>query len=319
MKQQMREIAKLLSETPPKEEKARIRAEALIRDDGTVEAYEILQLSCELVAERIKLITASKFCPEDLTSTISTLIWASTRVDIKELVDVRKQFKAKYGKKFDTAALNNENGVLNERIVAKLSVQPPTAFLVQTYLEKIADQFEVDWKPVNKVSAEALAAPMAAPVGYSVQVAPGTGLAGPGVGSAPSFPPPSEAYAVGGSTVGGRQSDDVSEMGNTTTSILTNMKKKGGGKNDDEDDDDDNTGGGHIPVAEVMTTSASAAASGAGAAGSEPDILYIPPAPQNAKPDIYIPSAPGAKSSDKSTSTEDKFDDLQSRFANLKR
>ena len=101
MKQQMREIAKLLSESPPKEEKARIRAEALIRDDGVVEAYEILQLSCELVAERIKLLTASKFCPDDLTSTISTLIWASTRVDIKELVDVRKQFRAKFGKKFE--------------------------------------------------------------------------------------------------------------------------------------------------------------------------------------------------------------------------
>ncbi len=64
--QQKRDIAKMLAETPPKEEKARIRAEALIRDDGTIEAYEILQLSCELICERIKLITASKFCPDDL-------------------------------------------------------------------------------------------------------------------------------------------------------------------------------------------------------------------------------------------------------------
>ena len=57
MKQQMREIARLLAEEPqPKEEKARIRAEALIREDNTVEAYEILQLECELVFERVKLI-----------------------------------------------------------------------------------------------------------------------------------------------------------------------------------------------------------------------------------------------------------------------
>jgi vacuolar protein sorting-associated protein IST1 len=60
MKQQMREISKLLKEN--KEEKARIRAEALIRDDGTIEAYEILQLTCELLFERIKLITVSKKC-----------------------------------------------------------------------------------------------------------------------------------------------------------------------------------------------------------------------------------------------------------------
>ena len=33
LKQQMREVAVLLAEDPPKEEKARIKAEALIRDD----------------------------------------------------------------------------------------------------------------------------------------------------------------------------------------------------------------------------------------------------------------------------------------------
>jgi anthranilate synthase component 1 len=43
--------------------------------------------------------------------------------------------------RFDADAFENKNNMCNERIVAKLSVQPPTAFLVQTYLEKIADQF----------------------------------------------------------------------------------------------------------------------------------------------------------------------------------
>ena len=62
MKQQMREISKLLAEG--KEESARIKAEALIRDDGTIEAYEILSLTCDLLFERIKLISSSKTCPE---------------------------------------------------------------------------------------------------------------------------------------------------------------------------------------------------------------------------------------------------------------
>jgi hypothetical protein len=35
-KQQTREIAKLLGEAPPKEEKVRIKVEALIRDDKTM-------------------------------------------------------------------------------------------------------------------------------------------------------------------------------------------------------------------------------------------------------------------------------------------
>jgi vacuolar protein sorting-associated protein IST1 len=172
----MREVAVMLSEDPPKEEKARIRAEALIRDDNLIEAYEILQLECELLHERIKLIEYSKECPSDLVSVVSTIMWASQRVDIPELLMVRKQFRAKYGKQFDEDAINNVGGILNERVVSKLSIHPPAAYLVQTYLEKICEQFEVDWTPRVKLSTDQMIEPMAAPVGYSVQVAQGTGL-----------------------------------------------------------------------------------------------------------------------------------------------
>jgi len=91
MKQNMREIALLLAEEPPREEKARIKAEALIRDDNMIEAYEILQLECELLTERIKLLESQKTCPPDLVSVISDLIYACPRVDIPELTEIRKQ------------------------------------------------------------------------------------------------------------------------------------------------------------------------------------------------------------------------------------
>ena len=80
----------MLAEDQPKEEKAKIRAEALIRDDNLIEAYEILQLECELLSERIKLIDFQKDCPSDLVTVVSTLMWASHRVDIPELQAIRK-------------------------------------------------------------------------------------------------------------------------------------------------------------------------------------------------------------------------------------
>ena len=43
-------IATLLAEG--KEEKCRIRVEGIIREDFIIEAYEILELLCELLAER---------------------------------------------------------------------------------------------------------------------------------------------------------------------------------------------------------------------------------------------------------------------------
>ena len=52
----------------------------------------------------------------------------------------------------------------------------------QTYLEKIAEQYEVDWQPTIKLSTEQMIEPMAAPIGYSVQAAQGSGLQGTGTG-----------------------------------------------------------------------------------------------------------------------------------------
>lgn len=176
LKQNMRQVAVLLAEDPPKEEKARIKAEALIRDDYVIEAYDILSLNCELLSERIKLIQSSKECPPDLISCISTLMYAAPRVDIPELLVIRKQFTAKYGKKFDEGAMGNAGGVLNERVVTKLSVQPPAAYLVQTYLEQICEKYEVDWSPNCRLSAEQMGEPMAPPSGFSVPIGQGTGL-----------------------------------------------------------------------------------------------------------------------------------------------
>lgn len=176
LKQNMRQVAVLLAENPPKEEKARIKAEALIRDDYVIEAYDILSLNCELLSERIKLIQFQKDCPPDLISCISTLMYAAPRVDIPELSVIRKQFTSKYGKQFDENAMGNVGGVLNERVVTKLSVQPPAAYLVQTYLEQICEKYEVEWSPNCRLSAQQMGEPMAPPSGFSVPIGTGTGL-----------------------------------------------------------------------------------------------------------------------------------------------
>jgi vacuolar protein sorting-associated protein IST1 len=176
-KQQTREIAKLLAELPhPKEEKARIKAEAVIRDDDTIEAYEILSLNCDLLYERINLISYSKHCPADLVECISTLIWASTVVDIPELIEVRKQFRYKYGKEFTENAIRNAGGMVNERVASKLSVQPPSAYDVQVYLERIADEHGVSWKPKVPLKASDMYNPTKAPTGHSVPVRGGSGV-----------------------------------------------------------------------------------------------------------------------------------------------
>lgn len=274
-KQHKREVAVMLAEDPPREEKARIRAEALIREDHAVEAYEILQLSCELLAERIKLISSMKECPPDLVSSISTLIWACDRVDISELSLIKKQFRAKYGKAFEENALNNVGGILNERVVSKLSVQPPAAYLVQVYLERICDEFVVDWKPRVPLTAAEMAEPTAAPIGYSVQVGGASGLGEVNTG-----------MASANQDIGIPEAPSTRGNGNDGY---------GKGGNDGYDDFGGGGGGGCMPVVNATP--------------------YIPPSSDNTKRnadfeevDIFVPAIPTAPSLANHNGGDDEFD-----------
>ncbi|TYZ63695.1 hypothetical protein PybrP1_011185 [[Pythium] brassicae (nom. inval.)] len=157
-----REIAALLADG--KEEKARIRVEGIIRDDFTVEGYEILELLCELVAERANLVKTERECPYDMREAVCTLIWAANRTEIPELIE-----------DFAAAAARNVDGCVNERVMQKLSVQPPSAFLVVNYMKEIAKQFKVEWEPDEQAVVDPLA-PIPAPTGMSVASA---GVSGP--------------------------------------------------------------------------------------------------------------------------------------------
>lgn len=149
LKQSMQEIAMLLKEDPPKYEKARLKTEAFIRDDNLAQALDILQLQCNLLVDRVKLIDYNgKTCPPELKSCIATLIYATPYIDsVKELSLIQKQFRAKYGKHFEEAALKNSEKVVNEKIAALLTMQPPPPFLVQKYMVGICEQYEINWKP----------------------------------------------------------------------------------------------------------------------------------------------------------------------------
>ena len=80
-----------------------------------------------------------------------------------DIPEIRKQFQCKYGREFEEVALRNAWGVVNERVASKLSVQPPSVYLVQVYLETIADEHWVKWKPKVLLKASEMYEPTRAP------------------------------------------------------------------------------------------------------------------------------------------------------------
>ncbi|KAI9003149.1 regulator of Vps4 activity in the MVB pathway-domain-containing protein [Gaertneriomyces semiglobifer] len=139
-----REIASLLEKG--KEESARVRVEHVIREDFNCEALEILELLCEMLLARWGLVESMKHCDQAISEAVNTIIYAAPRVEVKELQIVRDQLIRKFGSEFAAAAMENQNDVVNERIVHKLKVQTPGSILVNQYLKTIAKGYNIEWE-----------------------------------------------------------------------------------------------------------------------------------------------------------------------------
>ncbi|KAI9765179.1 MAG: hypothetical protein M1840_007772 [Geoglossum simile] len=150
-KQQRRAMAQLLE--IGKEESARIRVENIIREELNVELLEILELYCELLLARIGLLEA-KECDPGLEEAVKSVIYAAPRTDVRELQQARVLLVEKFGKEFAFQAVENSDGMVADRVLQKLKVEPPPQTLVTEYLKEIARTYNIDWPKGEKLQSE---------------------------------------------------------------------------------------------------------------------------------------------------------------------
>lgn len=161
VKIQRKQLAELM--VVGKYDAARVKVEALIREDVSIEGLEVLALLADLVASRIQVLTTTKKeagssgCPTEMKEAVTSLLWASARLDaIPELQAVRAAFGAKFGKEFvEVASVNGEFSV-NEKVLAKLGLQTPSNRDCIEYLRSIAADYGVDFLEEKLTTAESL-------------------------------------------------------------------------------------------------------------------------------------------------------------------
>ncbi|KAK3161706.1 hypothetical protein QOZ80_1BG0080410 [Eleusine coracana subsp. coracana] len=147
VRQMRREVAQLLEAN--QDQTARIRVEHVIREEKFMQAYDLIEVYCELIVARLSIIDSQKTCPIDLKEAIASVIFASMRcADLTELADVRKHFTSKYGKEFAAAALEvrPDSGV-NRLIIEKLSAGAPDIQTKIKTLTSIAEEHNIKWEP----------------------------------------------------------------------------------------------------------------------------------------------------------------------------
>lgn len=143
-----------------------------------VEAYDILELMCSMARDNIKLIEFNKECSEDLLEPVTTILYATDRVDVPELKLVKSQFQKRYGLEFCKAAQVNQGRTVNERIITRLNAFRPNAYIVLNYLKEIALEKDVDWEPdeMTATIGQCTDRPMTGPNGSSVAPGNASGL-----------------------------------------------------------------------------------------------------------------------------------------------
>ena len=65
------------------EAEARVTAETVLKEDAVCEAYEVLELYCELLLSRISVLKLSKAVPAELAEPIDSLCYAAARHQVQ--------------------------------------------------------------------------------------------------------------------------------------------------------------------------------------------------------------------------------------------
>lgn len=124
---------------------AKLKMDNIIHEENFIIALDILSTLIEILKEKVVYLLGYDKCPEDMRSTLDTIIYCSNRMDISELTKIREGITIKYGILYVTNASNNNDKLVNLAIIDKLSVKPNPNFLLITRLKQIALEDKIDY------------------------------------------------------------------------------------------------------------------------------------------------------------------------------
>lgn len=185
--------------------------------------------------------------------------------------------------------------------------EPPAAYLVQVYLERICEQFEVDWKPKNPVAPEKMSEPMEAPIGYSVQYAGASGFGEVAPVTTGTADAEQEiSYFTGGKSDNGNSGGGSGDGGLTTPPIVPTTVAE----------PIDQPASTIVPATPYVEPNEESSKK----EFEEVDIFVpaIPSAPTNTKDDTKSSNSPPKPATDTSSGVS-SYDDLAARFDKLKK
>ena len=146
LKQLRREVADLLK--AGKDDSARIRVEAVLREESLLQAFDALELHLELVGVRASLLEKLDTAPEDMIEALSSLVFAAPRLGddlLPELTVLSNMLAKKFGREYAEEASEETTAVSKWRVspglARLLAVAVPLPEAKAAALARIAAEF----------------------------------------------------------------------------------------------------------------------------------------------------------------------------------
>ena len=178
-KQQKRQVALLLKDD--KEANARILIEHIIREDYTLESYELLKQYTEMLLARLNVVIQESELKAEVAEAVCALLYAGWLMgnDVPELHTLYVLFTAKYSKPYSDEVVQNKEKYLSHRLLRMLtSTQVPDASVVELYLSEIAKAYNVEWAPKPLIGGT-IPGPISSTIGIALPL-PGMPVQQPG-------------------------------------------------------------------------------------------------------------------------------------------
>ena len=144
IKQKRTEIGKCLKENNLDVAKAKM--DTLIRDEDIITCYDILGPICEILKEKVTYLLTSNQCPPDLRAPLDTIIYASSRLELAELYQLRTLIEMKYGQMYVSKADSNADGLVNINLVEKLKVKPAAEAFIMIRLKQLCKECKINYE-----------------------------------------------------------------------------------------------------------------------------------------------------------------------------
>ena len=125
---------------------AKAKMESIIRLEDTITVYDILGPLCEILKERITYLCEAQEVPPDIKAQLDTIIYASSRIDVDDLYQLRSLVQRKYGTYYIEAADQNKDGLVNINVIEKLKIKPPVDAFLTIRLKQLCKEKKFNYE-----------------------------------------------------------------------------------------------------------------------------------------------------------------------------